>query len=59
MHLQNQPIYCAKYKKEEREVKALIELIKERVAEEEKNVNMRRSVTYEHCFGDEETQEAI
>ena len=29
MHLQNAPLYYAKYKKEESEVKALIELLKE------------------------------
>ena len=42
------------------EVKALMELIKEEgVAEltttEERKVNMRKSVTLEHCFGGEET----
>ena len=48
-------------KKEERKVKALMELIKEGVAEvtatEEKNVNMTRSVILKPCFGGEETQE--
>ena len=29
MHLQNAPIYYAKYKKEESEIKALMELIEE------------------------------
>ena len=51
MHLQNKPIYYAKYKKEKSEVKALIELIKERVVEvkatEEKNVKMMKTVTLE------------
>ena len=51
MHLQNAPMYYAKYKKEESEVKALMELIKGGVADvtaiEEENVNMRRSVTLE------------
>ena len=52
MHLQNVLIHYAKYKKGKSEVKALMELIKkERVAEvtatEEKNVNMRKSVTLE------------
>ena len=54
-------IYYANYKKKKSKVKALMELIKEGVAEvtvtEEKNVNMRRSVTFEHCFGGEETLE--
>ena len=54
MHLQNAPIYYDKYKKKESEVKALMELIKEEgvaevTATEEKNLNMRRSVTFEHC----------
>ena len=44
-------MYYAKYKKEESEVKALMELIKGGVADvtaiEEENVNMRRSVTLE------------
>ena len=45
MHMQNAPMYYAKYKNEESKVKALMELIKRGVA-----VNMR-SVTLEHCFG--------
>ena len=56
--MQNAPIYNAKYKKEESEVKALMELIK-RVAvvttTEKKYDNIRKSVTLEHCFGSEET----
>ena len=59
MHLQNAPIYYAKYKNEESEVKELIKLIKRGVAKvsatEEKNVNRRRSVTLEICFGGKET----
>ena len=58
----NASIYYAKYKKEEKEIKALIKLMKEGVAEvttrEVKNVNTR-SVTLEHCFGYEKTQETI
>ena len=57
MYLQNAQIYYAKYKKEEIEVKALMELIKEGVAEVKKM--KMRSVTLEHCFGGEETQETI
>ena len=62
MHLQNAPIYYAKYKKQESEVKALMKLKKEEglaeiTATKEKNENMRRSVTLEHRFRDEETQE--
>ena len=53
-------ILC-KVKKEKSEVKALMELIKgggvAEITAIEKNVNMRRSVTLEHCFGGEETQE--
>ena len=61
IYLQNIPIYYAKYKKEESKIKALMELIKEeRVTEvkvtEEKNVNMRKGVTLEHCFRGEETR---
>ena len=49
--------------KKESEVKVLVELIKEGgVAEKgqqkRKNMNMR-SVTLEHCSGDEETQEKL
>ena len=60
IHLQNTPLYNAIYKKEESEVKAQIALIKgvaEATTTEEKNVNMWRSVTLEHCFGGEKTQE--
>ena len=61
MHLQNWQTYYAKYKKEESEIKALMELIKEEgmavtVIERKKNVNIR-SVTLEYCFRGEETQE--
>ena len=58
---QNTPIYYGKYKKKKSEIKAPMKLIKEGVAEvtatEEKTVNMRRSVIFEHCFGGKETQE--
>ena len=56
MYLQNAPIYYDKYKKEESEIKALMELIKgvAEVTATEKNVNMS-SVTLEYCFGGEET----
>ena len=62
MHLQNAPIYYAKYKKEESKVKALMELINEEgvtqvTSTDKKYVNMRRSVTLEHCFGGKERQE--
>ena len=59
MHLQNAPIYYAKYKKQESKVNALMELIKGGVAKvtatEERKVNMRRSVTLEHYIGGKET----
>ena len=62
MYLQYAPIYYVKYKNEESEVKAQMKLIKEEgVAEitvtRKRKVNMRRSVTLEHCFGGEETKE--
>ena len=60
MHLQTTPIYYVKYRNEESKDKALRELINvEGVAEvsgiEEGIVNMRRSVTIEQCFENEET----
>ena len=64
MYLQYAPIYYVKYKNEESEVKAQMKLIKEEgVAEitvtRKRKVNMRRSVTLEHCFGGEETQKKL
>ena len=55
------PAKYVKYKKEEDEVKALMGLIHEEgvaevVATEEKNVNMNKSVTMEHCFKNEGKQ---
>ena len=57
IHLQNAPVYYAKYKNDESEVKVLIELISEKAVAEERKVNMRRTVTLEHFFGNEKTQE--
>ena len=57
VHLQNMSTYNVKYKKEEDRVKAMIGLIHKRVARvvvtEERNVNMSKSATMEHCFKDE------
>ena len=55
----NAPIYYTKCKKEESEIKALMELIKgggvaEVTATEEENIKMR-NVTLEHCLGGQET----
>ena len=58
MQLQNLSIYYAKYKKEE----STDGTNKRRRSgtgnhHRRKNVNMRRNVTLEHCFGGEEMQE--
>ena len=55
------PTYFVKYEKEENEVQALMELTKEggvaEVIAVEKNVNMGKSVTMDHCFREEKQQE--
>ena len=58
VHLQDVPIYHINYKKEEDGVNALIELIQEErmarvVATEERNANVCKRVTMEHCFKEE------
>ena len=54
MHLQNAPIYHAKYKNEE-SLGTNKRKSADVITTEEKKVNMRRNVTLEHCFGGEKT----
>ena len=57
VHLQNTPTYYINYKKEEDGVNALMGLVQEEVARviatDERNVNVSKSVTMEHCFKNE------
>ena len=61
VHLQNTPTYYINYKKEEDGVNALMGLVQEEVARviatDERNVNVSKSVTMEHCFKDEGKEE--